>query len=99
MPSTRLSASACDDTSITHAPQPPGDHVSHEGLQVRSLGRRPRGVEGAIADAISDGPHQSALNSGRIEDRADEKAARRLPVGAGDADDAHLAAGVIEELR
>ena len=58
-----------------------------------------RGVEGAIADAIGDRPHQTALNSGRIEDRADEKAARRLAVGAGDADDAHLAAGVIEELR
>ncbi len=74
---------------LHHAGAAPAvDHPAHEGLHLRRLGRRPRGVEGAIADAIRHGPHQAAANSGRFEDRAAQIAGRRLAVGAGDADDA-----------
>ena len=92
IPSTRRSDSACEDTSIAHAPQPSSTISTQQRLHVRCLRRRARRFADDVADAVGHRAEQAAPDAGRLENRRDEIRRRGLAVGAGDADHPHLAA-------
>ncbi len=97
--STRCWASACDDTSITHA-------WHCRSTSSRSICWRSEAsgvVRGASrivgADAVLDRAKQARGPACRLEHPADEVGRRRLAVGAGDADHPQVAAWMAEEGR
>ena len=99
IPSTRLRASACEETSIAQASIARLDHAPEGRLQVDRLGRR---ALDRLLDAADDplhGPEQPGLDPGALEDVADQERRRRLPVRPGDADDPQLVGRLAAKAR
>jgi hypothetical protein len=75
------------------------EHLAQHLLQLRRLGGRPGSVELARADPVADRPDPPALDPRRFEDRREHVGRGRLAVGAGDADERQLLAGIAVEGR
>ena len=99
MPSTRRSDSACDDTSIAQAPQPRSTISRSSACTSGASGVVRVASRTSSPIAIGDGAEHAAADAGGLEDRRDQIGRRRLAVGAGDADDLHLAARMAIERR
>ena len=90
---TRSSASACDETSITHVRSPASRIAAQRVLQLDALGRRALARQRPAAEALLDRAQQPRAAAGGIEHRVDQKGRGGLAVGAGDADHLELALG------
>ena len=99
MPSTRRSDSACDDTSIAHAPQPRSTISRSSACTSGASGVVCVASRSSSPIAVRDRAEQAAADAGGLEDRREQIRRRRLAVGAGDADDLHLAARMAVERR
>ena len=97
VPSTRWSASACEETSIAQARSPPSSIARKAAW--RSIASGVVWITGALAPADHrlDGPEQPAALAGGLEQRREQEDRRRLAVGAGDPDDAERRARVAVE--
>ncbi len=75
------------------------EHPAERPLQVDRLRGGPLDRLRRPADDLLDRAEQAGADAGPLEDRADEKGGRRLPVRPGHADHAELGARIAEEPR
>ena len=72
-------------------------HLAQQLLHVGRFRRGARGFAILAADAVGDGAEHAGAKAGGVEDRREQVRRRGLAVRAGDADDRHAPARVIEE--
>ena len=72
-------------------------HLAQQLLHVRGFRRGARGFAILAANAVRDGAEHAGAKAGGVEDRRQQVRRRGLAVRAGDADDRHAPARVIEE--
>ena len=93
--------SACDDTSIAHAPSPRST-ISRSSVWTSGASgvvRAASRTSGRRCPRRYDRAENAAADVGRLEDRREQIRGRRLAVRAGDADDLHVAARIAVERR
>src|SRR5665648_1226432 len=86
-PPTRSRARACEETSITQAPQAALTHQGEQPVQHRRLDSRARALDRLLAHPQLDGADDAGHLVHRLQGGRDEVAGGGLAVGAGDADD------------
>ena len=86
MPLTRPWSRPCDDTSIATALAPAARNCASSLVQHRGVGRRVRRRRERADEAVAERAEHRRAAAARVERLRDPLRARRLAVGAGDAD-------------